>query len=74
MNCNFFSHVCALSIVVLWTSFMLQTIGKSSHFIILIFPFLNYFSVFNVLAIKNLHFKNIQAVIFETNSKTKILS
>lgn len=51
--------------MVLWTSFMLQTVGKSSYFIILIFPFLNYFSVLNMLAIKNLHFKTILAIIFD---------
>lgn len=64
MNYNFFLHVCALSIIVFWNTFMLQTIDKSSHFIILVFPFLN-FTMFNMVAIKNLLFETSQAIIFD---------
>lgn len=53
-----------MSVVVIWTSTMLQNTGKSSRFIILIFLFLNYFSMFNMLAIKEMHFKTTQAIIF----------
>lgn len=47
------------------TSFMLQPLGKASHCIILIFPFLNYSYMFNMLAVQNLHFKTIQAIMFD---------
>lgn len=56
--------------MVLWTLFILQPIGKASHTIILIFPFLNCSSMFNMLAIKNLHLKITQAITL-TNFKIK---
>lgn len=51
--------------MVFWTTFMLQTIDKSRHFVILIFPFLNYFTMFNMVAIKKLLFETSQAIIFD---------
>lgn len=52
---------------------MLQPIGKANHSIILIFLFLNYSSMFNMLDIKNLDFKTFQAIIFDKFYNKKYL-